>query len=193
MKKIQLSIPEPCHENWDEMTPNGKGKFCASCQKPVIDFTNMTERQVAEFFKKPGSSACGRFYQDQLNKDIQLPKKRIPWIKYFFQMTLPAFLLSMKSNAQKSKASVADTTYCTQTMGFISTRAIEQKSSGSNIIAGQVVDRDGNKIAFVTIVIKNSNIGTLSDAEGKFPYLLSGENLEEPSRRIVPASKYRSS
>src|SRR6478672_4555275 len=101
MKKIQLSIPRPCHENWDAMKPSEKGKFCASCQKTVIDFTEMSDRQIAEFFKRPIGSVCGHFYQNQLNKDIELPKKRIPWVKYFFQFTLPAFLVSMKSNAQK--------------------------------------------------------------------------------------------
>ena len=79
------------------MTPNEKGKFCSSCQKTVIDFTNMSDRQVAEFFKRPPSSVCGRVYNDQLNRDIQLPKKRIPWIRYFFQFTLPAFVLFLKS------------------------------------------------------------------------------------------------
>ena len=51
-KKIQLTIDEPCHENWDGMTPVEKGKFCGACQKQVVDFSNMSDRQVAEFFKK---------------------------------------------------------------------------------------------------------------------------------------------
>jgi len=83
MKKIHLSIPRPCHENWDAMTPSDKGRFCASCQKTVIDFTNMSDRQLAAFFKKPPSSVCGRVYDDQLNRGIEIPRKRIPWIKYF--------------------------------------------------------------------------------------------------------------
>ena len=103
MKKVQLSIPEPCHENWDAMTPTVQGKFCASCQKAVIDFTEMSDRQLAEFFKKPPSSVCGRFQQDQLNRNIEIPRKRIPWVRYFFQFSLPAFLISMKAGAQIGK------------------------------------------------------------------------------------------
>jgi hypothetical protein len=97
MKKINLSIPKPCHENWEAMTASEKGKFCSSCQKTVVDFTEMSDRQIAEFFKKPPSSVCGRIYNDQLHRDIVLPGKRIPWIKYFFQFTWPAFVFFLKS------------------------------------------------------------------------------------------------
>lgn len=116
-KKIQLTIAEPCHENWDGMTPVEKGRFCGSCQKQVIDFSNMSDRQVAEFFKKPSTgSVCGRFMTDQLDRAIEIPKKRMPWVKYFFQIAIPAFLVSIKVSAQKTqgqiqvKAAAKDTT-----------------------------------------------------------------------------------
>src|SRR5882672_521370 len=97
-KQIQLNIPEPCHEDWDKMNPVEKGRFCDSCQKQVIDFTNMSDVQLATFFKKPSTgSVCGRFYQDQLDREMGIPRKRIPWIKYFFQIALPAFLVSAKA------------------------------------------------------------------------------------------------
>lgn len=110
-KKLQLSIPQPCHENWDAMTPLEKGRFCDSCQKQVVDFSNMSDRQVAEFFKKPSTgSVCGRFMTDQLERHIEIPKKRIPWLKYFFQFTIPAFLVSIKASAEKMQGKVLLTT-----------------------------------------------------------------------------------
>lgn len=106
-KKIQLTIAEPCHENWDGMTPVEKGRFCGSCQKQVVDFSNMSDRQVAEFFKKPSTgSVCGRFMTDQLDREIEIPKKRIPWVKYFFQIALPAFLVSLKVSASKTQGKI---------------------------------------------------------------------------------------
>jgi hypothetical protein len=100
-KSIQLSITDPCHENWDSMTVAEQGRFCASCQKQVVDFTTMSDAQLAAFFKKPStSSVCGRFYDDQLNRDMQTTKKSIPWIKYFFQFALPTFLMSARAVAQ---------------------------------------------------------------------------------------------
>lgn len=106
-KKLQLSIPIPCHENWEVMTPVEKGKFCGSCQKQVVDFSDMSDRQVAEFFKKPSTgSVCGRFMTDQLDRNIEIPKKRIPWVKYFFQFALPAFMISIKLSAQKTQGKI---------------------------------------------------------------------------------------
>ncbi|HET6993642.1 MAG TPA: T9SS type A sorting domain-containing protein [Chitinophagaceae bacterium] len=100
-RQIQLTIPHPCEENWDEMAPTEKGRFCASCCKQVVDFTHMSESQLAAFFRKtPRGSLCGRFSSDQLARDIEIPGKRIPWVKYFFQFALPAFLISMRATAQ---------------------------------------------------------------------------------------------
>src|SRR5262245_44582474 len=96
-KQIQLSIPVPCHENWDQMTPVEKGRFCDSCQKQVVDFSKMSDRQVVEFFKKPTTgSVCGRFMSDQLDRNIAIPGKRLPWVKYFFRLFIPALLASCK-------------------------------------------------------------------------------------------------
>jgi hypothetical protein len=100
-RQMQLTIPDPCHENWKDMTRAESGRFCASCCKQVIDFTHMSDSQLAAFFRKsPGSSLCGRVSDDQLNRDIEIPGKRIPLVKYFFQFALPAFLISMRVTAQ---------------------------------------------------------------------------------------------
>ncbi|MBN4072576.1 hypothetical protein JYT74_00920 [Crocinitomix catalasitica] len=44
MKKV--SIPDPCHEDWDKMTPTEKGTFCGKCQIDVIDFTTKSSHEV---------------------------------------------------------------------------------------------------------------------------------------------------
>lgn len=98
-KQIQLNIPNPCHENWEQMKPVEKGRFCDSCKKQVVDFTNMRDEQLVAFFRKRASgSVCGRFKHDQLDRGIEFPKKRIPWLKYFIQFAIPAFLVSCKSS-----------------------------------------------------------------------------------------------
>lgn len=167
MKKIRLSIPEPCHENWDAMTPADKGRICASCQKTVIDFTNMSDRQIAEFFKA-SHSVCGRLYPEQLNKDIELPKKRIPWVRYFFQFSFPAFLISLKGNAQKGRNILKDTICHSQMLGFVATNPLIEKAADAEIIRGEVVDASGTELSGATVMIKGTNMGTVTHSDGNF-------------------------
>src|SRR6187200_979672 len=110
-KKFQLQVPEPCHEDWNKMTPGDKGRFCDSCQKTVHDFTGMSDAQLIAFFKKPSTgSVCGRFYNDQLERDFEIPRKRLPWMKYFLHLIVPAFLFTSKAKAQGELRVMGDTT-----------------------------------------------------------------------------------
>ncbi|TCP27870.1 TonB-like protein [Tenacibaculum skagerrakense] len=76
MKNYKISIPEPCHENWDEMTINDKGRFCSSCSKTVIDFTKKESKQIQEYLKKHQEERiCGHFFKKQLDSIvIELPE-----------------------------------------------------------------------------------------------------------------------
>lgn len=67
---MKLVIDNPCHENWDAMTPNEKGAFCLSCQKTVIDFSLKTIEEIKDFFVAlpQAESVCGRFKEEQLEE-----------------------------------------------------------------------------------------------------------------------------
>ncbi len=126
-KHIQINIPKPCHESWDKMKPAEKGRFCYSCQKQVVDFTKMNDLQVLTFFKKSSGSLCGRFMQNQLDRNIDIPQKRIPWMKYFFQFFLPGFILSCgsravgKVNVSQSKNEIVNSTTYNVIDGLVKT------------------------------------------------------------------------
>jgi len=68
-KKYIISIPEPCNENWDEMTPAEKGRFCAVCQAEIYDFTNLTHQELAEKLKR-NEKICAKYRPDQLDVDL---------------------------------------------------------------------------------------------------------------------------
>jgi len=65
---MKISITEPCHENWEAMTPNQQGAFCGSCQKDVVDFSKMSIQGIKNFFSKPKGKVCGRFEETQLQE-----------------------------------------------------------------------------------------------------------------------------
>jgi hypothetical protein len=109
---MKISINEPCHENWDKMTPNDKGAFCLSCQKNVVDFSNKTINEIKDFFRKKRDteSVCGRFDVDQLT-DMSFDHffEQFKSWKYFQKFALIAFFVfgfnlfgSAQSNPDKN-------------------------------------------------------------------------------------------
>ncbi len=64
-----ISIPEPCSENWNEMTPTQKGAYCQKCALEVIDFTDKSSEEIRDVLKSEmGSRVCGHIRPSQLNK-----------------------------------------------------------------------------------------------------------------------------
>ncbi|MET3038399.1 hypothetical protein ABXT08_20115 [Chryseobacterium sp. NRRL B-14859] len=60
MKK-QIRIQNPCPEKWENMQDFSEGKFCEKCSKCVVDFTDKTDEQIQDVFKKAdGKEICGR-------------------------------------------------------------------------------------------------------------------------------------
>ena len=67
---MKIHIPQPCAENWSEMNPTEKGRFCAVCQKEVIDFSKFTDEELKNFLGKSQVSTCGSFRPDQLERTL---------------------------------------------------------------------------------------------------------------------------
>ena len=164
------------------MTPAEQGHFCGSCQKAVVDFTWMNDMQLVAFFKKPSTgSVCGRFYNDQLNRSLTIPGKRMPWLKYFLQLLVPAFLLSCRAKAQGEPKLMGDTVLVDSKNNL--------KDKNGNCIAstsktkldgikGRVVDEQGIGIAGASIFIKGTKRGIVADSKGDFiidPFLESSK------------------
>src|SRR5215469_10029922 len=72
---MTFNIPNPCHENWNEMQPRDQGRHCLQCCKTVVDFTNWQPQQISEYLiENREQKVCGRFRKDQLDS---APSKEI--------------------------------------------------------------------------------------------------------------------
>ncbi|HEV7331408.1 MAG TPA: hypothetical protein VGN63_10245 [Flavisolibacter sp.] len=85
------------------MTPEQKGRFCASCKKTVVDFSSMTDRQLTEFFSGKKRNLCGRFHTDQLNRVIVLPPKPNSWLRPFVPLVLSALAVVFEACSPENK------------------------------------------------------------------------------------------
>lgn len=93
MEKLRFTIPEPCHADWNEMTPDEKGRHCLFCQKTVVDFSTMSTDEIIDWFQhsKNRKNNCGRFSKEQLNKGVNLPVQVpsfVPFLKKAAAVTL---------------------------------------------------------------------------------------------------------
>ena len=201
-KQLKISIPTPCHEKWENMTPVEKGKFCGSCQKQVVDFSKMSDREVAMFFKKPilsqskDGSVCGRFMKDQLDREIEIPKKRIPWLKYFFQFLLPAYLISCTNNrtigkvqASEPKTETVDEG-CGAAMGMIETEPVQLSDTtrGSVFDSFKMVDGyvDLDTLSLPDTVVGDIDVTIINDKQELKE--IKGKVVDEKNDPIPDAS-----
>jgi hypothetical protein len=86
---MPVSIPNPCHENWDQMSPTQNGKHCQSCAKNVIDFTSFTQEEIEQFLKNH-PQACGRFYKHQISRNTPTSPVSQSQLKYACSLLLVA-------------------------------------------------------------------------------------------------------
>jgi hypothetical protein len=96
-KNHKITIPKPCHEDWDKMNPKDNGRFCLSCTKTVIDFTQMLPEEVQHYFiSNQDKSICGRFKSEQLDEVIiQIPSRVLYSQTQYHKMFLLALFIAM--------------------------------------------------------------------------------------------------
>ena len=93
--KYKITIPKPCPEDWNKMTPNNNGRFCGSCSKNVVDFTNMLPDEIQMYFQQH-SNVCGRFKNLQLDSlTIQIPNRILYSQTHYHKMFLLALFIVM--------------------------------------------------------------------------------------------------
>ena len=70
-----IEIKKPCYENWGNMNPQDKGRFCMSCEKVVTDFTNNTPEEIYTILKQNNlAHTCGQFNTKDVITESKIDK-----------------------------------------------------------------------------------------------------------------------
>lgn len=106
-----ISIPKPCHEDWNMMNTKEKGRFCNSCAKTVIDFTKMDTYQIQDFLNENRSNRiCGHFKQTQLDSiNIYIPSQILEQQQNFHKLFLLVLLIVMGTSLMNCTNKNGDT------------------------------------------------------------------------------------
>lgn len=88
-----FTIGEPCHEDWNVMTPTDKGRFCDSCAKCVVDLRGKSQPEIQNLFEIHEGNLCGsmtptQYRQSQREANLALnhapataPISKLTWNK----------------------------------------------------------------------------------------------------------------
>ncbi len=173
--RVQLSIPQPCHEDWHHMTPSEKGRFCSVCTKEVVDFTSMSDTEVLHFFlDNKNEKVCGRVYPDQLHRPVAkpvYPQKNKWWYWNYAAMLL--FFFQKSASAKIHGGLLVTHNKTVKRPAPFSTKTLYRFSQGNMLhvkttVTGKITDDKGTPLSGASIVIKGSNVAAVSDSKGIF-------------------------
>lgn len=170
--KYQLHINKPCVENWQNMKPGDRGRFCSVCKKEVLDFSHLSRQSI--FYRlEPQRKICAKIPASQLNKDFTINKRKSFFgtgiffgLSTFLSFTIPAFSQSVKhkieiiekATNQKSKNQI-------------------EKINDSVTVRGIVQDKIG-PLPGANIYSKELKISVQADFDGKFSITVPREEVD---------------
>lgn len=168
-KKFTIQINDPCHEDWNKMTPQDQGRHCDSCQKVVVDFTIKSDAFIAGHLKKH-NNVCGRFKSEQLGRPIALAARRhsiFPPLAASFILPLAMLTASAAYGQEKVSNFKSNNEYVSLKIG-------SQQAAFFRNIKGVIKDSAGKPLAGVRIRVKQTNDQTQTGLNGA--YRLSVQN-----------------
>ncbi|MBD3581188.1 carboxypeptidase-like regulatory domain-containing protein [Flavobacterium selenitireducens] len=173
-----ISIPKPCLENWNAMTPVDQGRFCASCEKTVYDFTRSSDTEILNVMSGSGN-VCGRFLKSQLGRELIAHKeKSSSWA------IAASGILGMLSVASAQAQAENPSAVLMIGESFSEVETASQPTLKGEIdnspswISGVVSDPSG-PLPGAIVKVKETGAGTQTDVDGKYAIaVFAGQTLE---------------
>ena len=142
--KFKITIPKPCHENWNTMTPKEKGRFCSSCSKVVVDFTKKSSEEIQDYIvENKNQRVCGHFYKKQLDSIVieipqvtfkqQLSFQKLFVLALFFVMGTTLFSCQYKDGKKQKIENVILVDTIKKVEKEIETHKIERDTTSNTI------------------------------------------------------------
>ncbi|HJT75409.1 MAG TPA: hypothetical protein VJ720_15340 [Chitinophaga sp.] len=162
MKKtgITLTIPHPCTQSWEHMTPEAQGRFCQHCCKTVTDFSGMTDKEIISIIKASSGEICGRLHSSQINRKMiepAAPKRS------FLPAAVFASLVTFVSQAEASTPPAPIALYSDTT-----SKDELSKDTLPYTIAGRIVGNNGIPLNGAFINMPDSKFYAFADSSGNF-------------------------
>jgi hypothetical protein len=187
MKQKSIAINKPCQENWEQMIPSERGRFCNLCSKNVIDFTTLNSIEITQIIKNTKGKICAKVTQQQLNTPLLFQNSntefKLPYSN-FTSGVLIATALTFVTNTNAENNNISSEFILNQNSEDLNQKHTSESSVTQNetnttqLIKGIIKDENGQYIenAKISLVTVDTMISTYSRNDGSF-YLEIPENI----------------
>jgi hypothetical protein len=183
----EVTIAEPCLQNWDEMEKGEGFNFCKACSKNVIDFSGYTNAEIINVLANAGSSVCGRMSQSQLNQlNYHLaivPTNNRNWMKYLGVLAIGMSIFVMDAKAENLKTPIEITR-------SINSKTDDKKPVLPKRIYGYVIGADNKPAAGIRIAIVDTKFFALTDKDGRYEITLDDKFDVNNNKLAVESMRY---
>lgn len=167
-KQIQLTIPKPCHQDFDAMPRTAQGMHCGLCERDIIDFTSMSDDDLRAFLLDSNFKlTCGVFRNDQLDKPLFI-EKPTPVFSFSFLRKLAAAVFLLPLSLQQVFAQKKQSTY----------QVVNEKTDVPIVVEGKVVYQATN-FPMSNIDVSILGLHTITNEAGKFRFELPASYINE--------------
>ncbi|TBO43908.1 peptidase associated/transthyretin-like domain-containing protein [Pedobacter kyonggii] len=183
----EVTIAEPCLQNWDEMEKGVGFNFCKACSKNVIDFSGYTNAEIIGVLANSGSSVCGRLSQTQLNQlNYHLsivPTSNKNWIKYIGVLAIGMSVFIMEASATNFKAPIEITR-------SINNGIDDKKPTVPKKIYGYVIGADNKPAIGIKLTIADTRLFSTTDKNGRYEITLDDKFDVSKNKLVVESLQY---
>lgn len=183
----EVTIAEPCLQNWDKMEKGEGFNFCKACSKNVIDFSGYTNAEIISVLAGASSSVCGRLSQAQLNQLNHhlsvVPATNRNWMKYLGVLAIGMSIFVMDVRAENLKAPIEIT-------NSINNRADDTKTLAPKKIYGYVIGAGNKPAAGIRLAIVNTEFFALTDKNGRYEITLDDKFDVSKNKLVVESLQY---
>jgi len=183
----EVTIAEPCLQNWDEMEKGAGFNFCTACSKNVIDFSGYTNAEIISVLANSASSVCGRLSQSQLNQlNYHLaivPTTNRNWMKYLGVLAIGMSIFVMDASAGQLKAPIENNR-------SVHNKTEDKKPILPKKIYGYVIGADSKPAAGIRLVIIDTRFFALTDKNGRYEITLDDQFDVKNNKLMVESMRY---
>ena len=189
MRSFTIQIPKLCPERWDEMQPTEQGRFCAGCQKTVVDYTALSDRELVKLLAHASETSCGRFRDEQLNRPLTVSN---PGISSSYRQWIGLLALSVfgwqTARAQQNQANRSSRPYPGQSVSLQPARPDYTVTSLPSRTTISTISPEVESVITGRVMISDSggNLIPVSNA-----YIIIGQSGGTSQAQTDPLGTYR--